>query len=380
MKQLSQIFQALLGMAALICTSLIAVGRLAWRIVCNWWKKSSKWFRLAIASSLVLFSVGFIVIVGMVIYNECYGRNYNDRQLNKDLRVYSFKDGTCRVYNRDLRKYTTKKISWVSNYVIDSLTVYADLGKRGFINVNTGEVMIDAHKNNYSRAWVFSEGLAAVMKDGKVGFINTANEVVIPFSFDYSDKTSTGYGSYVFRDGYSIVSTEDGRMGLIDVKGRWVVEPVYDRIHHPQERGCRIVVENGKLGVLDSLCNKKYPTEYVHIDIVSDGLVLSKDGRMWKEDFEGRIVKPFMVEQTDWLCYPVNHETCNEYVDYVLSDYAMYKVGGAYGILNRNSGEPITLAVYSDIKMISKKLFLVQLIECKDWCLMDLKGNIVSDE
>lgn len=32
---------------------------------------------------------------------------------------------------------------------------------------------------------MFSDGLAAVKKDGKIGFINKKNEIVIPFMYDY---------------------------------------------------------------------------------------------------------------------------------------------------------------------------------------------------
>ena len=38
MKRLTQIFQALLGVTALILTTLVAAGRLAWRTIRNWWK------------------------------------------------------------------------------------------------------------------------------------------------------------------------------------------------------------------------------------------------------------------------------------------------------------------------------------------------------
>ena len=43
MKRLTQIFQALLGVVALILTALVAAGRLAWRTIRNWWKRRSKW-------------------------------------------------------------------------------------------------------------------------------------------------------------------------------------------------------------------------------------------------------------------------------------------------------------------------------------------------
>ncbi len=56
MKRLTQIFQALLGVVALILTALVAAGRLAWRTIRNWWKKRSKWLRRSIVAILLFAS------------------------------------------------------------------------------------------------------------------------------------------------------------------------------------------------------------------------------------------------------------------------------------------------------------------------------------
>lgn len=58
MKRLTQIFQALLGVVALIFTAIIAFGRLAWRTIRKWWKKRSKWLRRSIVA-IFLFSAKF---------------------------------------------------------------------------------------------------------------------------------------------------------------------------------------------------------------------------------------------------------------------------------------------------------------------------------
>lgn len=49
-----------------------------------------------------------------------------------------------------------------------------------------------------------------------------------------------------------------------------------------------------------------------------------------------------------------------------------------YGIMNRITGKPLTLALYSDINMLSKDLFEVQDPESSDWYLVDTNGNVVS--
>ena len=259
MKRLTQIFQTLLGVVALILMALVATGRLAWRTIRNWWKKRSKWLRRSIATFLILIPVGFAALVGYALYEDAYGRDYWDRKLSENVTLRSFSDNKWRVYNKQTGEYTTEKINWVSEASeTDSLAVYALPGKRGYININTGRIIIDAEANDYRKAWVFSDGLAAVMKDGKIGFINANNEVVIPFQFDYIDKCRMYDFGYLFHNGYCIMTNANGDLGLIDKNGKWIVEPAYDEVWAPHDSGYRIIVDNSKHGALNSRGNVIY--------------------------------------------------------------------------------------------------------------------------
>ena len=331
MKRLTQIFQALLGVAALILTALIAAGRLAWRTIRTWWKKRSKWLRRSITTILILISVDFAVLVAYAYYDSEYGKSYwNEKVLSKKVEAHYFRDGKYRVYNRCLGEYTTSKLNWVSNASEnDSLAVYALPNKRGYINVNTGRIIIDAASNNYCKAWVFSDGLAAVMKDGKIGFINAQNEIVIPFKFDYSDECRMGDFGYLFHDGYCIMTNKDSDLGLIDKSGKWVVEPTYDEILAPCESGYRIIVNDSKHGILDSMCNVVYPAEYGYVDVLPDGFILTKGGKKWQVDFDGNTVQPFMFDGTYYLNYPVGYNECGD-IQYAFSDYLKYEVMNRY--------------------------------------------------
>ena len=378
MKRLTQIFQALLGVVALIFTAIIAFGRLAWRTIRNWWKKRSKWLRRSIATILILIPVGFVALVGYALYEDAYGRDYWDRKLSENVTLRSFSDNKWRVYNKQTGEYTTEKINWLSESPKnDSLAVYALPGKRGYINVNTGRIVIDAEANDYRKAWVFSDGLAAVMKDGKIGFINAKNEVVIPFQFDYSDECRMYDVGYLFHNGYCAMTDADGNLGLIDKIGNWVVEPEYDEIWAPHKSGYRVIVKDDKHGVLDSTGTVVYPAEYGYISILPDGFVLTKSGRQWQVDFEGNTVQPFMFDNTYYLNYPIGYNECGE-IKYAFADFVKYEVMNSYGIMNRITGEPITPAIYSDINMLSKNLFEVQEYDSYDWYLLDTKGNVVS--
>lgn len=374
----TQIFQAILGMISLVFTALVATGRLAWRTIRNWWKNLSKWLRWSIAMVLILIPVSFFARVGYMIYDDAYGRDYYwDKKISERITLRSFSDNKWRVYDKVAGEYTTGRINWLSDVSEgDSLAVYALPHKRGYININTGRIVIDAEANDYRCAWVFSDGLAAVLRDGKIGFINTQNQLVIPFQLDYAKKCRMSDFGYVFHNGYCAMPNQDGDMGLIDKSGNWVVEPVYDEIWAPRKYGYRIVIDDGKYGVLDSKCNVVYPAEYEYIDIVSDGLVLTNGGRKWQEDFDGNVVQPFMFDCTYYLNYPIGYNPDGE-IQYAFADFVKYEIMNSYGIMNRITGEPVTLAIYSDINMLSQHLFEVCTPDNYDWYLLDTQGNIV---
>lgn len=376
MKELTQIFQGLLGMASLIVTALIAIGRLAWRAIRKKWMSCSKWLRRLIATVFIISPLSIVAIIGYSYYDYEYGRNYGDERLSDDVTLRSFSDGRWRVFNYKTQSYTTPRVSWVSEVSEnDSLVVYALPGKRGYINVNTGRVVIDAKQNNYRRAWVFSEGIAAVMQGDKIGFINAQNQVVIPFQFDCSRGFPYDF-SYVFHGGYCVMTNADGKMGLINRKGEWVLEPTYDEVKDADERGYRIIALDGKYGVINAECEVVYAPEYEYVEIVADGFVLYNDGQEWQVDFEGNMLKSFMFSSTYYLKYPIGYDECGD-VLYEFADYLKYEVLGNYGIMDRISGKPITPAIYSDINMLSKELFEVQCSDSYEWYLVNAKGEII---
>lgn len=377
MKRLTQIFQALLGVAAMILASLIAVGRLVWRTVKSWWRKHSKRFKYSLATLVILIVAGFAALTVYALYEGKYGRDYYDRKLSDNITLHSFSDNKWRVYNESTDEYTTDKFNWLSDISNDcSLAVYALPNRRGYINVNTGHIMIDAKANDYQKAWLFSEGLAAVMREGKIGFINAKNEVVIPFQYDYSDECRMYDFGYLFHNGYCAMTNTEGDLGLIDREGRWVVEPAYDEVWAPHESGYRIIVDDGKYGALDAAGATVYPAEYRFIDIVSDGFVLDKAGRRWQVDFNGNTVLPFMFDEISYLSYPIEYNDSGD-LTWRLSDYAMYEISHRCGIMNRITGMPVTPAIYSGIEMLSKNLFKVQEYDSYDWYLIDTNGNII---
>lgn len=375
MKRLTQIFQALIGVVALILTTLVAIGRLAWRTLRKWWRGGKRWLCWTIA----VVVVGFVGLYAYSYYRYCKDyQHWGTRHLSERVEVHRFRDDKCRIYNTHTKRYTTAKIDWVSEAAEgDSIAVYAQDGKRGYVNVNTGQIVVDARKNDYRKAWVFSEGVGAVVKGDKVGFVNAQNEVVIPFVFDYSDECPMWDFGYLFHSGYCIMTNAEGLLGMIDSKGNWVVEPVYDEIWAPHTSGYRVVLKGDEYGVLRLDGSVLYPAEYRYVEVLADGFVLAKEGAQWQVDSEGRVVYPFVYDWCSPLSYCVGYDECGDIIR-AMSDYSTYSIKGLYGVLNHITGEVITKANYSNVDMLSKGLFEVELTESGDKVLLDRCGNLVS--
>ena len=85
MKLLKRLFQGLLGAAALVLTTMVVTGRLIWRALHGWWKRSSKWLRRSVATILILIPVSFVALVAYALYEDAYGRDYWDRKVSDNV-------------------------------------------------------------------------------------------------------------------------------------------------------------------------------------------------------------------------------------------------------------------------------------------------------
>ena len=139
------------------------------------------------------------------------------------------------------------KIGYVNKEGVVVIQLQYDEGlafKEGYVAVRTGlkwQYLDSTGKTIteaiYEDAGSFGNGLAPVAKNNLYGFVNTKGEVQIPF--DFSNARSFG-------EGLAPVSNAKGVWGYIDVKGNWVIKPVYD-FCDIFEKGAARVMKEGKV-------------------------------------------------------------------------------------------------------------------------------------
>ena len=222
------------------------------------------------------------------------------------------------------------KVDGTWKHGMDSIGIFEKEGKRGFYNLNTNKVLVPA---TYTHAWFFSEGLAAVEKDGKIGFINMKGAVVIPHQFVHR---TNDHPNIAFEDGRCVMANGNGQMGVIDRKGEWVVKPQYDKVDLT-ESGIFGTTSNSKL-----LLSKK--GEVIQNDLIVKVEPLKCNIQLKEKDSDGR-----------WRLQDVEMK-----MDYYV--YYTFANSDRCGLMDKD-GNRLTEPVYSKIEALNEHLFSFYLLD-----------------
>ena len=349
------------------------------------WVRARKFLSISWKVALVFIGIlsAFILYrVAQDIYAEHYGKYAHtwDRRLSERICVHYIHRKGVKVYDLQAKKYVTPLLAWVSaTPERDSLAVFCGKdGKRGFINANTGEIVIEG---KYEHAWVFSEGLAAVVEpDGKMGFIDHTGKYVIAPELDYFASHD-----YVFKHDVCCIQNSEGMQGLINRVGEWVLPQEYSLIDYVAETDMFILTKDEKDGLLkNGSFEWVYPVEYDDISWTDaptgHGFILYKDFCLQHVSVDGKVIDAFLIDGTEELRYMVKCDTvdCDEYA---ISDKVMaFSVYGLWGVMDKNTGNVIIPAKYGRIEMASKDIVQCGLEKYgnNDYVLYDLKGRKIE--
>lgn len=257
----------------------------------------------------------------------------------------SFKKNKSNIINPSTKEIIVEDIDWChysSNSDEDPIVLFAKKGKRGFCNIVTNEVIVEP--STYTKAWVFSEGLAAVERKGYIGFINTSGKVAIDFKYSYRGNSLY---EFVFHDGYCVVADSSNKIGVVDKKGRWAIKPLYD-----------------------------------DVELTKDYAIVYKEGEFKKQlDFKGHVLQDGIIDDIYDIRYDVQYtdlETGEPKMGYARNNnYYEYRVGSYSGLID-SKGKIITPPIYTDISGITSTLFRARLKDQISIVIIDTKGNVVS--
>ena len=264
--------------------------------------------------------------------------------LGDDLVAVKGSDGKVSIKNTATGKVTIKdiRLDWTTSSPNDSLSVYCTEGKRGYYNAYTGEIAIPAQ---YRRAWVFSEGIAAVQKNGMIGFIDHKGRTVIDFKFPYHGNPLS---EFTFKHGHCVAADTTGKCGVINKQGNWIIKPEYDNVSAYEEYA-----------------------------------IVSKAGVRMQVGYDGKVLNSFVLDDIDRLTYTVqeryeNREGEIEYLDKEIdTGLFSYRVGGRCGLMDANCHR-LTEPLYKSITAVDKNMFRATLIDYYSEVILNAKGEVMK--
>jgi len=250
----------------------------------------------------------------------------------------------------------------------------SDMNKFGYFNTKG----IWVAKQVFDLTTPFHEGLAAVKVKDKWGYINKKGEFVIPLKFDLALR---------FSEGLAIVRIGpfgSGKYGIIDKKGKWIIEPCFPSNTFPYENNMfsLIYFSNGKApmydgkkwGYINTLGEFVIQPQYDGVWPFAEGLaaiysvVTTKEGVLDQVgfiDLEGKmVIEPrFTYSGIPW-CY------------HFREGLAVIQVGNYSGIIDQK-GNIIIKPAYTHIGECHEGLILFQENLDKPYGYMDKMGKIV---
>lgn len=280
-------------------------------------------------------AIGLIItVIAILILSECNS-------------AINYSANRSETWQNRMQSLASEKKLVISGVEVDDYTMFGSdtIGifkkdeRYGYYNDITKEIVIPAI---YENAWRYSEGLAGVIKDGMLGFINLKGETVIPFDYAYR---KSRLNVFAFRWGYCAVPDENGNCGVIDSTGTWVLQPIYN-----------------------------------HAEVVSSqyAVVGIAEGFKMQISYEGKVINPYVIDEAERLLYTKNEKesSTDDYIEYPTSFYK-YKVNYNVGLMDAK-GRFITDPIYHDIEAIDETLFLAKLKDAVSVVVIDEKGNVVN--
>lgn len=168
--------------------------------------------------------LGTALIVGIsgtvFLTDQCSGYKRNSRMETFENRIKSTFEEKLVVSGITADSYQT--------FEGDTIGIFQKNDKFGYYHTKRKEIVIPAE---YEYARRFSEGLASVMKGGRVGFINLKGETVIGFNYPYEEDERVNVPEKaVFCYGYCTMPNDEGKYGVIDKTGKWVISPEHEGV------------------------------------------------------------------------------------------------------------------------------------------------------
>ena len=230
--------------------------------------------------------------------NHFYYPNYNLFDNLPDVFI-GYKNGKMEYFN------LTKDSSTMGNRPATpyDFVLIGEYGSQSFMDYQ-GHIIAGPYQNVRAsdRMPRFPEGLAAVVKNNKVGFIDDKGVTRIPFGFEYSEFhfNISSLGAYIFSEDLCAIMNSNKKWGYIDKQGKVVIPFNYDAAYCFHQ-GSAIVGKRigGKdwWGLIDKNDVALLPFEFEHGVYTGNVLAMCKNGKWGIFSPQGSCIVSCQFEQ-----------------------------------------------------------------------------------
>lgn len=216
----------------------------------------------------------------------------------------------------------------------------------------------------------FSENMAGVQLNNRVGYIDIHNRFVISPRFDADDDLKG------FSQGLSAVK-KGGKYGFINKAGDFVIEPQFDKAENFDEKWVAVVKKGNKVGLIDLLGEEILPCKYLTVEVMRvagfgktyknavNTVKSNKDNGKYDE----------LISQLEQVNGPIEMNVRNaEYIPEYPSDILPYQENGKWGLKNATD-LPVVPPVYDEIYAIDHPFFFIR--KGDKWGVCDTYGRLI---
>lgn len=256
-----------------------------------------------IVGCLALFGAVSLVLA-VVRYNRAYemikDARWRAEQAAEEWRGHPisrnvvFKDyrqvrGKGYVENLYEGKKTVEGVEWVRPTLEiinepDSMALYSryEVGRgsrKGYLDIYSGTVRIP---DKFKHAWNFKNGRYAVvcMDNDSLYVIDRNGHIVSERGFRLTPEWRFGF---MFNDDLCIMQENDGKFGIVNPKGEWVLMPEYDWIVRNPINGDYKITKDRLFGVKNKNMKEILPVKFTWIDFNEHWNDPYKDAKWFKE-------------------------------------------------------------------------------------------------
>ena len=253
-------------------------------------KKLDGWlFGTVVGKLIMLFLAVFglaTVIAAAVKYDHAYeivkdarwraeqaAEEWRGHQISRNVVFKDYRRVRGKGYVENLfeGKKTVEGVEWVRPTLEiinepDSMAVFSRYverrgSRKGYLDIYSGRVRIP---DKFKHAWNFKNGRYAVacLDNDSLYVIDRTGDIVSERGFRLSPQIRFGF---MFNDDLCIMEENNGKFGIINPKGEWVLPPEYDWIVRNPLNGDYKVTVGDKQGIIDKEMTNILPVKFTGI-------------------------------------------------------------------------------------------------------------------